>query len=125
MLSVAVPAEKGDNSKRGILAKVARIYDPLRVASPLTLCGKLLYRDACNLKVGWDEKLPPDLAEKWEKWESRLPERVTFERALVKYQEPINSISIHVFGDASGQGVAAGAYCRISTLRHHRRHCRC
>ena len=71
VLSVAVPAEKADNTKRGILAKVARIYDPLGVASPLTLCGKLLYRDACNFKVGWDEKLPPDLAEKWAKWESR------------------------------------------------------
>ena len=114
VLSVAVPAEKADNTKRGILAKVARIYDPLGVASPLTLCRKLLYRDACNLKVGWDEKLPPDIAAKWAKWESRLPERVTFERALVKYQEPINSISIHVFGDASGQGVAAGAFTVVS-----------
>ena len=114
VLSVAVPAEKADNTKRGILAKVARIYDPLGVASPLTLCRKLLYREACNVKVRWDEKLPPDLAEKWAKWESRLPERVTFERALVKYQEPINSISVHVFGDASGQGVAAGAFTVVS-----------
>ena len=54
-LSVAVPTEKADNIKRGILAKIARIYNPLGVASPLTLCGKLLYRDACNLKVSWDK----------------------------------------------------------------------
>ena len=113
-LSVAVPTEKADNTKRGILAKIARIYDPLGVACPLTLCGKLLYRDACNLKVGWDEQLPPDLAEKWAKWEARLPERIKFERALVKYQEPISSMSIHVFGDASGLGVAAGAYTVVS-----------
>ena len=43
-LSITVPTEKAD--------KIARIYDPLRVASPLTLCGKLLYRDACNLRIG-------------------------------------------------------------------------
>lgn len=54
-LSVAVPTEKADYIKRGILAKIARIYDPLGVPSPLTLCGKLLYRDACNLKVSWDK----------------------------------------------------------------------
>lgn len=92
-LSVTVPTEKADNTKRGILAKIARIYDPLGVASPLTLCGKLLYRDACNLRIGWDEQLPSDLADKWAKWESRSPERITLARALVQYQEPISSIS--------------------------------
>ena len=109
-----MPTEKAENTKRGILAKVARIYDPLGVASPLTLCGKLLYRDACNLRIGWDEQLPFDLADKWAKWESRSPERITFVRALVQYQEPISSISLHVFGDASGVGVAAAAFTVVT-----------
>ena len=47
-LIVIVPTEKAEKTKRGILAKIARIYDPLGVASLLTLCGKLLYRDACS-----------------------------------------------------------------------------
>ncbi|KAL9957559.1 hypothetical protein ACROYT_G039201, partial [Oculina patagonica] len=114
LLSITVPPEKADNTKRGILAKVARIYDPLGLASPLTLCGKLLYRDACNLRIGWDEQLPSHLADKWAKWESRSPERITFARALVQYREPINSISLHVFGDASGLGVAATAFTVVS-----------
>ena len=114
LLSVTVPTEKAENTKRGILAKVARIYDPLGVASPLTLCGKLLYRDACNLRTGWDEQLPSDLADKWAKWESRSPERITFVRALVQYQEPISSISLHVFGDASGVGVATAAFTVVT-----------
>ena len=113
-LSVTVPTEKADNIKRGILAKIARIYDPLGAASPLTLCGKLLYHDACNLRIGWDEQLPSDLAVKWAKWESRSSEKITFMRALVQYQEPINSISLHVFGDASGVGVAAAAFTVVS-----------
>ena len=111
-ISVAVPTEKANNTKRRILAKIARIYDPLGVASPLTLCGKLFYHDACNLRVGWDKQLPPDLAKWWTKWESRLPGRITFTRALAQYQEPISKLSLHVFGDASGQGVAAAAYTK-------------
>lgn len=71
--SVAIPVEKADNTKRGVLAKIAKIYDPLGVASPLTLCAKLFYRGACNLKVGWDE------------WESTLPAQITFPRAVVQY----------------------------------------
>ena len=62
---------------------------------------KVIYRDACNLRVSWDEQLPPKLAEKWAKWESKQPARITFARAQAQYPEPINSISIHVFGDAS------------------------
>lgn len=69
----------------GVLAKIAKIYDPLGVASPLTLCAKLFYRGACNLKVGWDEQLPPNLTEKWVKWESTLPAQITFPRAVVQY----------------------------------------
>lgn len=113
-LSVTVPTEKADNTKRGILAQIARIYDPLGVASPFTLCGKLLYRDACNLRIGWDEQLPSDPADKWAKWESRSPERITFMRALVQYQEPISSISLYVFRDASGLDVAATASTVVS-----------
>ena len=113
-ISVAVPTEKANNTKRGILAKIARIYDPVGVASPLTLCGKLFYRDACNLRVGWDEQLPPDLAKRGTKWESGLPGRITFTRALAQYQEPLGKLSLHVLGDASGQGVAAAAYTVVS-----------
>ena len=100
-LIVIVPTEKAEKTKRGILAKIARIYNPLGVASLLTLCGKLLYRDARSLRISWDEQLPSDLAAKWAKWESKSLERITFIRALVQYQEPISSISLHVFGDAS------------------------
>ena len=122
VLSVTVPREKAENTKRGILKKIARIYDPLGVASPLTLCGKLLYHDACNLRIGWDEQMPSDLVAKWAKWESRSPERIAFIRALVQYQEPINSISLHVFGDASGAGVTAAAFTVVSHIRCHTRH---
>ena len=58
--------------------------------------------------------MPSDLAAKWAKWESRSPERITFMRALVQYREPINSMSLHVLGDASGLDVAAAAFTVVS-----------
>lgn len=82
--------------------------------SPLSLSGKLLYRDACNLRVGWDEQLPPNLAKQWAHWEASLPERIQFVGSLVQFQEPIISIVLHVFGDASGMGVAAAAFIVVT-----------
>ncbi|XP_044179547.1 uncharacterized protein LOC122961023 [Acropora millepora] len=107
-ISVAVPTEKADATKREILANIARLYDPLGVASPLTLSGKLLYRDACNFKVGWDEQLPPNLGE------SSLLESITIPMCLAKHKQPVDSVALHVFGDASGVGVAAAAFTVVS-----------
>ena len=47
----AVRNEAEENTKRGILGKLAKIYDPLGLVSPLTLTGKTLYREACDLKI--------------------------------------------------------------------------
>ena len=57
-IAVSFPLEKAEPTKRGILSKVARIYDPLGLASPTSLRGKLLYRDVCDAKRNWDDKLP-------------------------------------------------------------------
>jgi hypothetical protein len=48
-LSVTFPQE-AVATKRGVLTKLAKIYDPLGIASPATLAGKLLYQAACDLK---------------------------------------------------------------------------
>ena len=112
-LSVTIPGEKGAPTKRGILARVARIYDPLGIVSPVTLQGKFLYREACELKQAWDAPLPKDLVSKWERWESALPTDVTTRRSLATYREPIDAVELHAFGDASGRGVAAAVYAVV------------
>ena len=84
------------------------------MACPVTLSGKLLYRDACNFKVGWDEQLPPNLEKRWASWESSQPEPIKIPRSLAEYKEAIDSIALHVFGNASGVGVAAAVFTVVS-----------
>lgn len=64
-MSIKFPNESASPTKRGLLAKVAKIYDPLGLASPVTLQGKLFYRDACDERIAWDTKLPKALEGKW------------------------------------------------------------
>ena len=113
-IAVSFPLEKAKPTKRGILSKVPRIYDPLGLASPISLGGKLLYRDVCDAKRNWDDKLPNELMQNWVQWEERLPEQLTVPRSLAVHQEEVQSIELHAFGDASGKGVAAVVYAVVA-----------
>ncbi|XP_028404021.1 uncharacterized protein LOC114526636 [Dendronephthya gigantea] len=112
-IQVNIPNDTANCTKRGILGKMARIYDPLGLISPLTLTGKTLYRDACDLRIAWDAPLPSTLQQRWWKYEQVLPSQVTVPRSLAKSEEPIESIELHAFGDASGIGVSAAVYAIV------------
>ena len=53
-----------EQSKRGMLKHLASIFDPLGLISPVTLTGKDMYRNACDLKLSWDEQLTEPLRTK-------------------------------------------------------------
>ena len=67
----------------------------------------------CDAKLNWDAELPRELMQSWIRWEERLPEQLTVPRSLAAYQEDIQSIELHAFGDASGKGVAAAVYAVV------------
>ena len=58
--------------KREVLAKLAKVYDPLGLASPITLQGKQIYRDGCDCKVSLDAAIPENLKIRWQRWEQSL-----------------------------------------------------
>ena len=71
------------------MQKVARVYDPLGIASPVTLSGKVLYRDACDEKRGWDAKLSNELTKRWKRWEDDVSNQVAVPRSIPKHQEKL------------------------------------
>ena len=100
-------------TKRGILTTTARIYDPLGLVSPTTLVSKMLYRQVCDMKFPWDQELPSDLRSRWKEWEKTTEENLRVPRSLVKFQESIQAIDLHAFGDASQNGVSTGVYAVV------------
>ena len=112
-IGVTLPQEAVAPTKRGVLSKIARVYNPLGLVAPLLLQGKLIYREACLQKCAWDADIPRELLESWNKWERNLPQQVSAPRTLVKAEEPIQKIALHGFGDASGKGVAAAVYAVV------------
>ena len=57
-LLVNFPSIPAVTTRRGILASLAKVYDPLGLVSPVILEAKQLYRDACVKKLAWDAPLP-------------------------------------------------------------------
>ena len=111
-ISVTLIPDTEPVTKRNILSKLARIYDPLGLASPTTLTGKLVYRSACDSKMPWDADLPEPLRKKWKEWNETL-ESYTIPRSLASYHQPIQEITLHGFGDASSNGDCAVVYAVV------------
>ena len=100
-------------TKRSILGAIAKIYDPLGLVSPVTLAGKRLYREACDLSIGWDKPLPDNLNAKWSCWVQSLPQKVQVPRSLTVNREDIKAIDLHAFGDANKKGVSTAVYAVV------------
>ena len=60
-LGVTFPAKQAELTKRGVLQNLASIDDPLGFVSPVTLLGKMVYRECCDQNLTWDKELPDNI----------------------------------------------------------------
>lgn len=51
---------------------VSSVFDPLGLAGPLVVLGKLFFQEATHLKLGWDEPIPVILEKQWRSWVQSL-----------------------------------------------------
>ena len=75
-ISTVFTLKDSEITKRGVLKALASIYDPLGIATPLTLIGKLIFREICENQGKWDSELSEALKRKCLRWTISLPEKV-------------------------------------------------
>ncbi|CAB4021136.1 Hypothetical predicted protein, partial [Paramuricea clavata] len=109
-LFVSLPKQNVEMTKRTVLQTMAKLYDPLGIAAPYLLTAKVIFRDICDRKLGWDVELPKDLKSRWERWLDSLPSVLTFPRSIPRDRASITEIHIHGFADASILGCCAVIY---------------
>nr|XP_054759571.1 uncharacterized protein LOC129265622 [Lytechinus pictus] len=103
-------------TRRGVLSTVGSIYDPIGLASPVTLRGKHILQDLCRRKLDWDSPLPDDVRPQWEKWRFEISE---LEKLNVPrcYKPPnfgkVKRTELHHFSDASFDGYGQCSYIRL------------
>ena len=110
-------------TRRGVLSVINSVYDPLGLAAPVILRGKLLLRQLVimgkkggdNIALGWDDPLPERLSSQWQSWRDTLVdlENVSVPRCYhpKNFGRVIRS-EIHSFSDASKDGIGVATYLR-------------
>ena len=101
-------------TKQNILSELASVYDPAGLILRAHLISKILQREICESRISWDESVPQRNKLKWEKWELDIANKVKIPTSLTLEQEPINSVDLHIFGDASISRYCAVAYAEVS-----------
>lgn len=70
LITVTLPEEPVDVTKRGILRFLAAVYDPLGIGSPTMLVGKLLSHEVCESRLPWNVKASDRMGQEWLKYQS-------------------------------------------------------
>ena len=109
-----VPIEHVTYTRRGLLSKLAGVFDPLGLASPFIIKAKILTQQLCLLGLDWDDSIPNCHLTKWKAWLRRLPEleRISIPRCIQPKKKNVIRSELHTFCDASEEAFAAVVYLR-------------
>ena len=106
---------------RRILSVISSVYDPLGIAGPYILGGKLMLQELIAAKIGWDEMIPASQELNWTRWLEDPPklEALEVERSLKPEGfGTVVSCQLHHFSDASTVGYGAVSYLRLMNDRN-------
>ncbi|CAI6362474.1 unnamed protein product [Macrosiphum euphorbiae] len=101
-------------TKRGVLSMIARIFDPLGMLSPTIFYAKTIMQRLWLSQVGWDSRIPSDIADDWCHFYHSLGWLVDIQ--IPRYIGCYTGCSYILCGfcDASEKGYAAVAYLRVT-----------
>lgn len=102
-------------TKRTVLSLAQKIFDPIGITCPVTLPPKLLLQETWRRGLTRDTPLPKDLATDFKNWyvhveylkQCKIPRRLTAECLT-----DLDSLSIHMFCDASKHAMGACIFLR-------------
>ena len=100
-------------TKRIVFRETASLYDPLGFLAPVIIAAKIFVQSLWLIKLGWDEPLPLNLTETWERYYDgkgalsslRIPRWLAVRTESGFYE-------LHGFADASFTAYAAVIYLR-------------
>ena len=74
--------------EREMLKFLASMYNPVGIMPPAILFANNMYRETCDLKLSWDQRLLKELKKQRTKWIKDLPhQQFEVSRSISMYNE--------------------------------------
>ena len=103
-------------TRRGMLSVIGAMYDPLGMAAPLILQGRLLLQELTRRQLGWDDPVPDDIRGQWTDFLDGIPllSSVGIPRCVKpEHLGEVKRCELHHFSDASSVGYGVVSYLRF------------
>ena len=104
------------STKRKMSTQLSSQFDPLGMASPFLLGGKLILQKVSSSGVSWDDVLPDDTRKDWKKWLASLGllDEFSIRRNCLPDCAPqsTSSYQLHGFSDASNSAYSCVIHLR-------------
>lgn len=102
-------------TRRGVLSIINSVFDPLGLASPVTIQGRALLRELTCDTSDWDAPLPEGKRSEWVTWRDSLLELKELHIPRTYTPDSLTNaqrLELCVFSDASTMAIGAVAYLR-------------
>ena len=98
-------------TKRQVLKDTCKLFDPLGIASPVSIGAKIFMQLLWQLRIDWDEPLGTDLQEEWNTILTDLQQLSSLTINRHYFQAfTTESVQLHVFADASMKAYGVVAF---------------
>ena len=99
-------------TKREVLKEASKLFDPLGITSPVSVCAKLFMQKLWQLHVEWDEPLDAGIKEEWTAIMRDIQQlsTLTFNRRFFQTDFTPAKTTLHIFADASTRAYGAVAF---------------
>ena len=100
-------------TKREMLSAINSIFDPLGIVSPVMITGKILYSIACLKKLSWDEAIPEEIQNPWNKWVKSIEScnSVLIPRSVGHGES--SDVVLHACSEASKSAICVAVYATL------------
>ena len=98
------------NTKTCVARLLAMVFDLLGIVSPFILLARQILKRTFQLEMGWKDTLPNELMGPWNEWVQDTNNLSKI--AIPRYVENNDSTTLHLFSDASINGLGLVAYAR-------------